>query len=240
MISAINYKAIPFFDRVPPRAMFPVRKACERLTSGAVPTGVFDSLVGDLKDLGVSPPSHEEFKTWFEDVKLGRFTSFDYGGIKPYEPVAKGVIERHVMDCMVHDPETREAFRPVYEMAMDTRTRGIDLMERPVTSADADPAALAFEIIEKRVALVDAMIAAGYSPESCDIEDSIVAEAIESWLKASAMRSVEGITATALALQMLDDLDDAGNEKLLGVLANCMQAELVVAITAMQAEGGAA
>ncbi|PZR89675.1 MAG: hypothetical protein DI537_20740 [Stutzerimonas stutzeri] len=235
MISAVNHQAIPFFERVPSRAIDVVSNSAEIIRTIAAPAeNVHFDLCAELKRLNVTPPTFDEFKTWFDEVKRGRINPVEPPPIKPYEPVAKAAIERAVMDCFVSNPASGEVVRPIYAMAMDTRTRKVDLMERPVTWTDRDPAALAYEIIARQAALTTAMLVAGYSPESCSTEDSIVAEAIESWLEAQAVK--DGTPAATLALQLLDNLDDAGNEKLLGVLANCMQAELIRAIVVQ--EGG--
>lgn len=243
MISTANHQVIPFFERVPSRAMEAVRNTAEIIRTIAAPSeNVHFDLCAELKRLGVTPPTFVEFKTWFDEVKRGRLNAAEPPPVKAYEPVAKAVIERAVLDCFVSNPEIGGAERPTYAMAMDTGTRKlhllhkVHLMERPVTWNDCDPAALAYEIIARQDALTTAMLVAGYSPESCCAEDSIVAEAIESWLEVQAAKN--GTRAVTLALQLLDGLDDEGNEKFLGILATCMQGELIRAIVGQ--EGGEA
>lgn len=244
MNSVVNHTALPYFDRMPPRILPIVQQACERIESSRETVSEQHlKLAKDLNRRGFEAPSLEEFKGWHQEVKLGRIKPADYSASQ-YDPAFKGAVERALMDCLVHDPVSGSIEQPSIAVVIDPKTRHIDIMEQPITGPDdVDPAALAFPIIESASKLRSAMIAAGYSAESCDIEDTIVADAIEDWLMAKA-DGFDGVTfrtpVVTLALMLLHDLDDAGNEKLLGVLATYMQAELMAAIVAHVAEKGGA
>lgn len=222
MIRLANQIAIPFFERIPTRAFPWVRKACDQIANTTTtPAVAYSILRDDLRSMGVAPPDFDEFKGWFEAVRLGRFVPADYE-----EGVQKSrsePLERTVMDC-----------------AADVAERTVvDIMEQPLAPDDTDPAALALPVIRAAWSLRQALIAAGYSPESCDNGDQLVAEAIESWLRANAMHywldAQLCISPAKAAVMLLDRLDAKAEQKLLEVLATHMQAELMAAIVSGRA-----
>lgn len=107
-----------------------------------------------------------------------------------------------------------------------------------------DRALKAYAIVTKAVQLQQAMIAAGYSPDSVEMEDQIVAEAIKDWLayEASAEAEETGIDTkpVELAFGMLRPSKPGSGEKLLDILATHMQRELALAIVNVKSQGGAA
>lgn len=107
-----------------------------------------------------------------------------------------------------------------------------------------DRALKAYAIVTKAVQLQQAMIEGGYSPDSVEMEDQIVAEAIKDWLayEASAEAEETGIDTkpVELAFGMLRPSEPGSGEKLLDILATHMQRELALAIVNVKAQGGAA
>lgn len=107
-----------------------------------------------------------------------------------------------------------------------------------------DRALKAYAIVTKAVQLQQAMIDGGYSPDSVEMEDQIVAEAIKDWLayEASAEAEESGCDTqpVELAFGMLRPSEPGCAGKLLDVLATHMQRELACAIVNVKAQGGAA
>lgn len=102
-----------------------------------------------------------------------------------------------------------------------------------------DRALKAYAIVTKAVQLQQAMIDGGYSPDSVDMEDQIVAEAIKEWLayEASAETDESGCDTkpVELAFGLLRPSEPIPGEKLLDVLATHMQRELALAIVNVKA-----
>lgn len=114
-----------------------------------------------------------------------------------------------------------------------------------VSSCDAvDRAMKAYAIVAQALKLQETMIAGGYSPESCDMQDMIVAEAIKEWLTSEAGDWSEAMNLDyspgEIAMRLLDTKDGDQNTKLLDMFATYMQAELCQAIVHGRQEGGAA
>ncbi|UDF29799.1 UNVERIFIED_ORG: hypothetical protein LHK14_00305 [Roseateles sp. XES5] len=119
--------------------------------------------------------------------------------------------------------------------------------ELPVglTPADADRARAAYDIVLRSVQLQQSMIAAGYSPESTEMENQIVAEALKDWLTLMAIDEGKDMslptTPAELALGFLRPSDSEQSAKLLDVFTTFLQRELSLAIVACRVkEGGAA
>nr|WP_298095830.1 hypothetical protein [uncultured Shinella sp.] len=97
-----------------------------------------------------------------------------------------------------------------------------------------DRALKAYAIVSKAVQLQQAMIEGGYSPDSVEMEDQIVAEAIKDWLayEASAETEESGSDTkpVELAFGMLRPAEARTGEKLLDILSTHMQRELALAI----------
>lgn len=216
-----NPVAIPFFDRVPRRLMPAVRRACDRVeTSRDAVTEQHKAFLLDIAGEGMPAPTLDEFRAWFEGVKLGRFSRADYD-VKPYEPIAKGAIERMLLGKVV--------------LPIDAEQQVEDYLSR------------AHAVIMAAVRLQQAKIDAGYSSESTETEDQIVADALVEWLTAEAAGWSQAMNLTytpaEVAMVMLDE--GASNDrdqkaKLLDVFATHMQRELCLAIAERSREGGAA
>lgn len=212
-----NPVAIPFFDRIPRRLMPAVRRACDRVeTSRDAITEQHKALLLDIAGEGVPAPTLDEFRAWFDEVKLGRFSRADYDVVKPYEPVAKGVIERMLVGQ--------------FGTVAHAEVQAEDYLRR------------AHAIILAAVRLQQAKTDAGYSSESSETEDQIVADALAEWLTAEAVGWGQAMhlsyTPADVAMAMLNSDDGDQNTKLLDVFATHMQRELCLAI-AGRANGGA-
>lgn len=223
MLSSLaNPVAIPFFDRVPRRLLPAVRRACDRIETSR--DGVSEQHKAFLLDIageGFPAPTFDEFRTWFEEVRLGRFSRTDYE-VKSYEPT--GAIEM----VFVRSPEAYSdpADRVGARLAAEDRVRK------------------AHAIIVQAVRLQQAMLDAGYSSESCEMEDQIVAEAIKDYLGAEAADWGEALNLdyapSEIGFYLLDAKDRDQGAKLLDVLATHMQRELCLAIVNGSKKDGAA
>lgn len=102
----------------------------------------------------------------------------------------------------------------------------------------------AHAIILHATKLQQAMIDAGYSPDSVEMEDQIIALAVKEWLELEAGNWGRAMNLTyspaEVAMAMLDADDRDQSAKLLDVFATHMQRELCLAIAAQSQEGGAA
>lgn len=219
MSTLANPIAVPFFDRVPPRLMPALQRACVRIdVSRDTVSEQYKAFLTDISGDGVPGPTFDEFRCWHEDVRLARAARPDQG-VKPYEPVAKGVIERmvagHIAPCAAEAEEQAEDYlRKVHA------------------------------IIMAAVRLQQAKLDAGYAPESSETEDPIVAEALAEWLTAEAAGWSQAMnldyTPGEVAMRLLATKNRDQNAKLLDLFALHMQHELALAIAAGRSEGGAA
>lgn len=138
-----------------------------------------------------------------------------------------------------------EWFRKVRAGSAPRPLDGPDLPAATVlfqTAGDpADRALKAYAIVTKAVQLQQAMIDGGYSPDSVEMEDQIVAEAIREWLayEASAEAEATGMDTkpVELAFGMLRPSEPGSGEKLLDVLSTHMQRELALAIVNLRTKG---
>lgn len=110
-------------------------------------------------------------------------------------------------------------------------------LRAPLLQPAGDPvdrALKAYAIVVNAVRLQQAMIDGGYSPDSVEMEDQIVAEAIREWLayEASAETEESGCDTkpVELAFGMLRPAEAGAGDKLLDILSTHMQRELALAI----------
>jgi len=216
MITVTNPVPVPFFERIPRRLLPAIRRACDRAeTSRDMVSDQHRAFLAEISGEGVPGPTLEEFRVWFEGVKLGLTTRVDYE-LKPFEPVAKGVVERMIAgqfaSVAVVEPQVEEYLRKAHA------------------------------IIMAAVRLYQAKIDAGYSPESSETEDQIVADAITEWLTAEATGWSQAMnldyTPAEVAVQLLSTKDRDQGAKLLDMFATYMQRELAIAIVEGGAKGG--
>ncbi|OCJ65050.1 hypothetical protein A6U97_12185 [Agrobacterium tumefaciens] len=208
MMSVANHAPLPFFDRLPIRARLAVRRASDL---AELPNQnadmVFTILCADLKLIGVEPPTRTEFAVWFEDVK------------------AEAANEAAAIDCFVRDVGSREALRP--------KTGEIDLHFGKVNANAGDELRIrqARIIVEAAHALNEAKLAAGYSPASILLDDTIVQQALIELLEAgdtaTMMDADNRMTpGNKLADLLLAEADGDIDGKLVGSLTMDMQPEL--------------
>lgn len=195
MIALANPVTVPFFERIPPRAIAVVHRAVERIRHQelyAQPTEFSHNLFcRELRDVDVAGPTFDEFAAWVREVQAA--------------------------------PAGSDADLP---------------SDLPSAGAKA---CTAFAIVAMAVRLQQAMIEDGYSPDSVEMENQIVAEAIKEWLAAEA----EGWGAAMnlpyspgeMALHLVSSKDSEQNAKLLDVLSTHMQRELALAIVNIRAKG---
>ncbi|TAA54854.1 hypothetical protein [Shinella sp. JR1-6] len=188
MIALANAAVIPFFERIPPRAIPVVRRALDRIRRqdlGSQANEFSHNLFcTELRAIDITGPSFDEWVSWVRDVQaeLAEATCELPAGI----PLAAA--------------KTRAAYR----------------------------------IVAMAVRLQQAMIDAGYSPDSVEMENQIVAEAIKEWLSAEAEGWSEAMNLPyspgEMAMSLLSTHDGDQNAKLLDVFAMHMQRELAEAI----------
>lgn len=210
-----NPVAVPFFERVPRRLMPALRRAYDRSDiSRDTVSDQYKLFLADIAGEGVPGPTFDEFREWFAGAKLSRDPHAD---LKPYEPVAKGAIER----LFGAQPSTSNA-----ELQAEAYLRKVHA------------------IIVAAVRLYQAKVDAGYSPESSETDDQIVADSIGEWLTAEAVGWSQAMsleyTPGEVAMRLLSNGDSDQNAKLLDVFAIHMQRELSLAIVEGRAKGGAA
>ncbi|MCQ4630901.1 hypothetical protein GB927_012680 [Shinella sp. CPCC 100929] len=188
MIALVNAAVIPFFDRIPPRAIPVVRRAIERIRHqelGSQTTDFsYNLFCTELRAVDIAGPSVDEWAVWVRDVQteLAEIANDLAGGL----------------------------------------------------SSAAAKARTAYRIVAMAVSLQQAMIDGGYSPDSVELENQIVAEAIKEWLTAEAKGWGEAMNIPyspgEMAMSLLSSPDSDQNAKLLDVFALHMQRELAQAI----------
>lgn len=219
MTLLINPVAVPFFDRIPRRLLPAVRRAFERVDTSRDPiTEQHKAFLLDIAPEGVPGPTLDEFRAWFDRMKHDHSVIKADCGVKPYEPVAKGAIERMFVGRSIPVP--------------DSEGRAEEYLRK------------VHAIIVAAVRLWQAKVDAGYSPESSETEDQIVGEAISEWLAAEAVGWSQALNLPyapgEIALRLLDAKDNETNTKLLDVFATHFQRELAIAIVERDAKVGAA
>lgn len=202
-----NYIAVPFFDRVPPRANAIVLSTFDSIVEKGVSVKeAYHFFANSVKHKGIEGPAYTEFEGWYARVKNGLIDRpHPSDAITPYHPTIKGVIDREILKqpCSI-------------ACAVDHQ------------AADNDSLKQARGIVEAAHHLFETKIAAGHSPLSVSIEDTIVAEALRELLQADGEGLFANATSNALdsALSLLQRGTDEQQDKLLDVLTMDMQQEL--------------
>mgnify|MGYP001151568088 FL=1 len=151
----------------------------------------------------------------------------------------------HVRD--VTPPPRHEFVEWFRKIRAGSAPRPLDGPDLPASTAlfqkagdPIDRALKAYAIVTKAVQLQQAMIDGGYSPDSVEMEDQIVAEAIKDWLAYEASAEAEELgcdtQAVELAFGMLRPSEPGSGGKLLDILATHMQRELALAIVNVKAK----
>lgn len=205
-----NYVAVPFFDRVPPRANAIVLSTFDSIVEKGVSVKeAYHFFANSVKHKGIEGPAYTEFEGWYARVKNGLIDrphpSEAIASINPYKPTVKSAIERHVV-----------AQPMAIACAVDRETVDLDQLKQ------------ARSIVEAANHLFEAKIAAGHNPLSIGIDDTIVAEALRTLLEADGPGLFEDTTSNALdtALTLLQSGVEDDPDKLLDILTMDMQQEL--------------
>lgn len=230
MIALANHTSIPFFDRVPLRAGFALRRACDLVElPHQTAEGVFAMLCSDLKLINVEPPSRAEFNVWYEEVKRDR-PNRDPSSTAALAPKTAaaiiGLAENPGADSVTIHPAVKQPFAINCEVAQPAeRDSRIKQARAVVTAAHA---------------LFSAKIAAGYSPISAEVDDTIVQDALIELFEDGAAGSVMD-AGTTPGNRLADLLLAAAGEdieiehKLVNCLTLYMQAELCALLVARAA-----
>lgn len=208
-----NYVAVPFFDRVPPRVMDLVITTFDNIVERAQnKREAYYFFATGVKQRQFEGPTFEEFADWHERVKNGLIERPHPSDVlhftpSPYQPLVKTA-------------EERAAKRP------PTMACVVDL-----ETVDAERLRKARAIVVAAHALNVAKLAAGYSPESIALDDTVVQQALTELLTAEADATVMDAEVHMTAGNKLVDLllgegDADIDDKLVGCLTMDMQPEL--------------
>lgn len=206
-----NYVAVPFFERVPPRVMDLVITTFDNIVERALSTReAYYFFANGVKQRQFEGPTFEEFALWHERVK-------------------NGLIDRpHPSDVVVFSPAPAPISKPLSQATEKPRTMAcvVDL-----ETVDAERLRKARAIVVAAHALNVAKLAAGYSPESISLDDTIVQQALTEILTAEADATVMDADVHMTAGNKLVDLllgegDGDIDDKLVGCLTMDMQPEL--------------
>ncbi|MBD8686605.1 MULTISPECIES: hypothetical protein [unclassified Rhizobium] len=210
MNAVLNHTAIPFFDRVPSRGKEAVISVFDHIVERSwTLKEAYTFFNSTLRGRGIVGPTWPEFEDWYARVKNGLIErphpSEAIVAITPYHPTIKTVIEREIVK------------QPL-----------VIACHAASQAADYDSLKQARGIVEAAHHLFEAKIAAGHSPLSVSIEDTIVAEALRELLQADGEGLFADATSNALdsALSFLQRGTDEQQDKLLDLLTMDMQQEL--------------
>ncbi|PZP54368.1 MAG: hypothetical protein DI595_00285 [Agrobacterium fabrum] len=208
-----NYVAVPFFDRVPPRVMDLVIATFDNIVERAQSKReAYYFFANGVKQRQFEGPTFDEFADWHERVKNGLVERPHPSDVLlftplPYQPLPKAAEERavkqpHAVACVV-DLET----------------------------VDAERLRQARAIVIAAHALNEAKLAAGYSPASITLDDTILQQALTDLLAAEADATVMDADVHMTAGNKLVDLllgeaDNDIDDKIVGCLTMDMQPEL--------------
>lgn len=234
MNAVLNHIAVPFFQRVPTRGKPVVLAVFDGITENAWHhKEAFLKLSSDLRQKDIEPPTLSEFQDWYARVKNGLverphpsevLSDINTAAVNPYKPRVKGPEERF-----------------------------FNAMKQPLTAAcvvdtsTVEPSRLehARAIVMAAHRLFEAKLAAGFSPLSLQVDDTIVQEALRDVLSAEADATVMDADVHMTPGNKLVDLllgegDDDIDAKLVDCLSIDMQAEIcALLVKRMGNEGGA-
>lgn len=208
-----NYIAVPFFDRVPPRVMDLVITTFDNIVERALSKReAYHFFATGVKNRHFEGPTFDEFSDWHERVKNGLIDRPHPSDVllftpSPYQPLLKTAEERavkqpHAVACVVD-----------------------------LEAVDTERLRQARAIVVAAHALNEAKLAAGYSPESVTLDDTIVQQALTDLLNAEADATVMDADThmtpgNKLADLLLGEGDDDIDAKLIDCLTMDMQPEL--------------
>ena len=210
-VAVRNHVAVPFFDRVPSRVKDLVITTFDNIVERGQSTREAYHFFGNaVKKRNVEGPTFDEFAHWHERVK-------------------NGLIDRpHPSDVLVFSPAQTPSRTPLPHAAEKPRSMAcvVDL-----ETVEAERLRKAHAIVVAAHALNEAKLAAGYSPESISLDDTVVQQALTELLTAEADATVMDADVHMTAGNKLVDLllgegDADIDDKLVGCLTMDMQPEL--------------
>lgn len=210
-VAVRNHVAVPFFDRVPSRVKDLVITTFDNIVERGQSTREAYHFFGNaVKKRNVEGPTFDEFAHWHERVK-------------------NGLIDRpHPSDVLIFSPAPTPNTKPLPQVAEKPRSMAcvVDL-----ETIDAERLRKARTIVVAAHALNEAKLAAGYSPESISLDDTVVQQALTELLTAEADATVMDADVHMTAGNKLVDLllgegDADIDDKLVGCLTIDMQPEI--------------
>ncbi|CUX41365.1 hypothetical protein AGR7C_Lc100122 [Agrobacterium deltaense Zutra 3/1] len=213
-VAVRNHVAVPFFDRVPSRVKDLVITTFDNIVERGQSTREAYHFFGNaVKKRNVEGPTFDEFAHWHERVKNGLID-------RPHPADT-------IVDCFIRDlgkgrPSASEV---VYFNELQTANT-------PETAREAGlRIKQARAIVAAAHALNEAKLAAGYSPASITLDDTILQQALTDLLAAEADATVMDADVHMTAGNKLVDLllgegDADIDDKLVGCLTMDMQPEL--------------
>lgn len=210
-VAVRNHVAVPFFDRVPPRVKDLVITTFDNIVERGQSTREAYHFFGNaVKKRNVEGPTFDEFAHWHERVK-------------------NGLIDRpHPSDVLVFSAAPATISKPLPQATEKTCSMAclVDL-----ETVDEERLRKARAIVVAAHALHVAKLAAGYSPESISLDDTVVQQALTELLTAEADATVMDADVHMTAGNKLVDLllgegDADIDDKLVGCLTMDMQPEL--------------
>ncbi|WP_107339222.1 hypothetical protein [Agrobacterium pusense] len=220
MNAVLNHIAVPFFQRVPTRGKPVVLAVFDGITEKAWHhKEAFLKLSNDLRQKDIEPPTLSEFQDWYGRVK-------------------NGLVERPHPSEALSDLSIAAA-NPFKSSEKSPEPRFLKTVKQPLTVACVvDTSAAAASRLEQARAIVmaahrlfEAKLAAGFSPLSIQVDDTIVQEALRDILSAEADATVMDADTHMTPGNKLVDLllgegDDDIDAKLVDCLTIDMQAEI--------------
>ncbi|MEW4398902.1 hypothetical protein AB1J06_09475 [Agrobacterium tumefaciens] len=247
MNAVLNHIAVPFFHRVPTRGKPVVLAVFDGIAEKAWHhKEAFLKLSNDLRQKDIEPPTLSEFQDWYARVKNGLverphpsevLSDINTAAINPYNPRPKGAEERRF--SRLYGEISYPAGRDIVECASEHIA-----LEVARLSAQENRLEQARAIVAAAHRLFEVKLAAGYSPISIGLDDTIVQEALRDVLSAEATATVmDADTHMTPGNKLVDLLLGEGDEDIDAKLVDCltidMQAEIcALLVKRMGNEGG--
>ncbi len=213
-----NHVAIPFFSRVPPRANDILISTFDSIVDQGVSLReAFYSFSNSVRERGLEGPTNAEFQEWFGRVRNGLLD-------RPHPSILQGIPTKHPISKMMEAAgvlTSSDEVKQPFSVAC-TAYHG---------TTDFDRLKQARGIVEAAHHLFEAKIAAGYSPLSVSLDDTIVAEALKQLLEEEAVSTVMDADVHMTPGNKLADLllglgDEDIDAKIVDCLAIDMQQEI--------------
>lgn len=209
MNAVLNHTVIPFFDRVPTRGKEAVIATFDNIVEKAwTLKEAYKHFNNTLRSKSIVGPTWSEFEDWYARVK-------------------NGLIERpHPSEAIIAGSSVDRKVEPLVFKQPLAVACTVETVEPDLTRLKH-----AKSIVLAAYHLFNAKIAAGYSPLSVSLDDTIVAEALKEILEAEAVSSVMDADTHVTPGNKLVDLllgtgDDDIDAKIVDCLAIDMQQEI--------------